>query len=205
MTLMLLAGMVQEAEHAGPVSPFEVNFGLFIWTWAVFLLLLWLLKKFAFPAILRVTEEREQAIQRQLGEAEKANNEAKSLLEENRRQLAQARTEAQTFIAEAKTAAEKERATALEKGRHEETAGRQGKTPAMSRRRCWTGRGGTSVKSGRRPSPICGGKRLICRWRLRRVWWNSGSMPTPIAPSFRATSTPWGRAIEAGHHRPELR
>src|SRR4030095_12019183 len=122
MTLMLLAGMVQEAEHAGPVSPFEVNFGLFIWTWAVFLLLLWLLKKFAFPAILRVTEEREQAIQRQLGEAEKANTEAKSLLEENRRQLAQARTEAQTFIAEAKTAAEKERATALEKTRHEQEA-----------------------------------------------------------------------------------
>src|SRR4029450_13907312 len=78
MTLMLLAGMVQEAEHAGPLSAFEVNFGLFIWTWAVFLLLLWLLKKFAFPAILRVTEEREQAIQRQLGEAEKANTEAKS-------------------------------------------------------------------------------------------------------------------------------
>ena len=43
-----------------------MNFGLFIWTWAVFLLLLWLLKKFAFLAILKVTEEREQAIQRQL-------------------------------------------------------------------------------------------------------------------------------------------
>ncbi len=62
MTLMLLAGMVQEAEHAGPASPFEVNFGLFFWTWAVFLVLLWMLKKFAFPAILKVTEEREQAI-----------------------------------------------------------------------------------------------------------------------------------------------
>jgi F-type H+-transporting ATPase subunit b len=122
MTLMLLAGMVQEAEHAGPASPFEVNFGLFIWTWAVFLLLLWLLKKFAFPAILKVTEEREQAIQRQLSDAEKANTEAKGLLEENRRQLAQARSEAQALIADAKAAAEKERAAALEKTRNEQEA-----------------------------------------------------------------------------------
>jgi len=123
MTLMLLVGLVQEAaEHAGPASPFEVNFGLFFWTWAVFLVLLWLLKKFAFPAILRVTEEREQAIQRQLSDAEKANTEAKSLLEENRRQLAQARAEAQTLMAEAKVTAEKERAAALEKTRHEQEA-----------------------------------------------------------------------------------
>ena len=49
MTLMLLAGMVQEAEHAGPVSPFEVNFGLFIWTWAVFLLLLWHAQEVRLP------------------------------------------------------------------------------------------------------------------------------------------------------------
>ena len=120
MTLMLLAGMVQEAEHAGPASPFEVNFGLFIWTWAVFLLLLWLLKKFAFPAILKVTEEREKTIARQLQEAEKANTEAKALLEQNKKQLAEARATAQTMLADAKVAVEKERAVGIEKTRQEQ-------------------------------------------------------------------------------------
>jgi len=57
-----------------------------------------------------------------LSEAEKANTEAKSLLEENRRQLAQARAEAQALMAEVKVTAEKERATALEKTRHEQEA-----------------------------------------------------------------------------------
>lgn len=120
MTLLLLVNLVQEAEHAGPASPFEVNFGLFFWTWAVFLLLMYMLKKFAFPAILKVTEEREQTIARQLQEAEKANADAKDLLEQNRKQLAEARAAAQAMLAEAKSSAEKERAAALEKTRQEQ-------------------------------------------------------------------------------------
>ena len=41
--------MLQEASTPVPAPPFEVNFGLFFWTWAVFLVLLWMLKKFAWP------------------------------------------------------------------------------------------------------------------------------------------------------------
>ena len=62
--LTLLAAPVAGA----PLSPFEVNFGLFFWTWAVFIALFFILKKFAWPSILRATEERERAIERQLGE-----------------------------------------------------------------------------------------------------------------------------------------
>ena len=120
MPAMLLALTVQEGSHGGPVSPFEVNFGLFLWTWVVFLGLLFLLKKFAFPAIFKMTEERERTIARQLEEAEKANTEARTLLEENRKLLAQARTQAQALVAEAKSASEKERAAAIEKTRQEQ-------------------------------------------------------------------------------------
>jgi F-type H+-transporting ATPase subunit b len=120
MLLTLLAVIQEEAAHAGPASPFEVNPGLTIWTLAVFIVLMLVLKKFAFPAILKTTEDRERTIARQLEEAEKANNEAKSLLEENRKLLAQARTQAQTLVADAKSAADKERTAAIEKTRHEQ-------------------------------------------------------------------------------------
>ncbi len=120
MLLTLLALVQEEAAHAGPSSPFEVNPGLTIWTLVVFIVLLFVLKKFAFPAILKTTEDRERTIARQLEEAEKANSEAKALLEENRKLLAQARTQAQTLVADAKTASEKERAAAVEKTRHEQ-------------------------------------------------------------------------------------
>lgn len=121
MTTMLLM-LAQEGEHgaAGAPSPFAVNFGLFFWTWLVFLALLFLLKRFAFPAILKATEDRERTIARQLDEAEKANGEARKLLEENRRLLADARNQAQAMMAEAKMAAEKERTLAIDKTRQEQ-------------------------------------------------------------------------------------
>jgi F-type H+-transporting ATPase subunit b len=120
MLLSLLALAQEEATHAGEVSPFAVNFGIFFWTWVVFIALMFLLKKYAYPAILKTTEDRERTIARQLDEAQKANTEAKALLEENRKLLAQARTQAQTLVAEAKSASEKERTAAIEKTRHEQ-------------------------------------------------------------------------------------
>lgn len=120
MLLTLLAVVQEEAAHAGPSSPFEVNFGLVFWTWLVFIGLMLVLKRFAFPAILKATEDRERTIARQLDEAQKANTEAKALLDENRKLLAQARTQAQTLVAEAKAAADKERTAAIERTRHEQ-------------------------------------------------------------------------------------
>ena len=119
MVLSVLAVAVEEGA-AGRASPFAVNFGLFFWTWVVFLTLLYLLKRYAFPAILKATEDRERTIARQLDEAEQANSEAKRLLDENRRLLAEARNHAQATMAEAKAAAEKERTTAIEKTRQEQ-------------------------------------------------------------------------------------
>ena len=119
MMLTLLALVQEGAEHAGPASPFEVNPGLMFWTRIVFVGLFFTLKKFAWPAILKATEDRERTIARQLDEADKANREAKALLEENRRLLADSRAQAQSMLAEAKAASEKERALGLEKTRHE--------------------------------------------------------------------------------------
>jgi F-type H+-transporting ATPase subunit b len=113
-TLLLL----QEAEHAaeaGPTSPFEVNFGLFFWTWVVFGILLVVLWKFAWPGILKVTVEREEKIKHQLSEAERLNAEAKAALAEGQRLQLDARNSAQALLAGAKAAVEQERAGAVEK------------------------------------------------------------------------------------------
>jgi F-type H+-transporting ATPase subunit b len=120
MTTMLML-LAQEAEHAAGATPtpFAVNTGLVLWTWVVFVVLLFLLRKFAFPAILKATEDRERAIAKQLDEAAKANSDAKAMLDENRRLLAEARTHSQAMMADAKLASEKERAGAVEKSRHE--------------------------------------------------------------------------------------
>jgi F-type H+-transporting ATPase subunit b len=117
-----LLALVQEA-HApagAPTSPFEVNFGLFFWTWLVFFALLWVLKRFAWPPLLKATVDREKRIQAQLEEAERRNQEAGRLLAEHERLLAETRAQAHSIMAEAKTAAEKERAVAIEKTRQEQ-------------------------------------------------------------------------------------
>ena len=120
--LLPLIALVQEAEghHAGPASPFEVNFGLFFWTWLVFFALLYVLKKFAWPPLVKATVEREKRIEAQLAEAERRNQEAQALLEEHKRLLEESRSKAHARISDAKSFAEKERAAALEKTRQEQ-------------------------------------------------------------------------------------
>jgi F-type H+-transporting ATPase subunit b len=121
MTLLALSLLVQAeaGSHLGPGSPFEINTGLLFWTWLVFLGLLFTLWKFAYPVIIRATEERERTIARQLQEAEQANGEARRLLNEHHRLVAEARAEAQAILTEARTAAEKERDSAVEKARQD--------------------------------------------------------------------------------------
>lgn len=118
MLLALL--LVSEGAAGAPKSPFEVQFGLFFWTWLVFGLLFILLKKYAWPAILSVTEQREQTIRKHLEEAEQAHAKAQALLAEQQKLLGESRTQAQTILAEAKTASERERAQAVQKTREEQ-------------------------------------------------------------------------------------
>jgi F-type H+-transporting ATPase subunit b len=120
-----LLAMLQEGAHGAAEAsgagggPFSINPGLIIWTLVVFGILLVLLWRFAYPAILKSVEERERRIQKQLEDAEKANAEAQRLLEEHRKQIAAARNEAQEILAKSKTVAQKEREALLAKAREE--------------------------------------------------------------------------------------
>src|SRR5437762_7355554 len=110
-----LLPLVQEGEF----TPFSINTGLIFWTIVVFGVLLALLWRFGWPAILKTVEDRERRIQQQLEEAERARAEAARLLEEHKRTIASARAEAQELIAQARTVAEKERATLLAQAREQ--------------------------------------------------------------------------------------
>ncbi len=120
MTANLLAWLALAQEGEGPASPFEVNFGLFFWTWIVFIALFLVLRRFAWPVILKNTEEREQRIRQQIQDAEKMNGEAKALLEEHRRMMASARDQTHALLAQAKSLAEREREALLAKARQEQ-------------------------------------------------------------------------------------
>src|SRR4051812_28860514 len=109
--------LVQEEHASGPLT---VEGGLMLWTVLVFVLLLLILKKFAWPAILGAVEAREQALERQLAEAERARAEAAKLLEEHKRLVADAKAQAHGIVVEARQLAEKERAVALEKTKQEQ-------------------------------------------------------------------------------------
>lgn len=118
MYFLLLASA--EGATGAPMSPFEVNPGLIIWTWLVFGVLFLLLKKYAWPAILTMTEQREQTIRRHLEEAEQAHAKAEALLAEQQKLLGESRAQAQTILAEAKMASERERTVAVQKTRDEQ-------------------------------------------------------------------------------------
>ncbi len=120
--MSVLPAMLMAAQGSGPASPFEVNFGLFFWTWLVFIALFLLLKRFAWPAIVKATEEREQAIAKQLEEAKTLNAEAAAHLAEQQKLLGEARSQGQQLLADAKQAADRERSLVLEKTKQAQEA-----------------------------------------------------------------------------------
>jgi len=119
LTLLLgvAPAMAQEEHGGGPLSPEP---GLMIWTVFIFLLLMVVLKKFAWPAILGAVEAREQALEAQIAEAERNRAESAALLVEHKKLVAEAKAQAHGVIVEARAVAEKERAVALERTKQEQ-------------------------------------------------------------------------------------
>jgi F-type H+-transporting ATPase subunit b len=113
-----MVALIQQ-EHAAR-GPLDVEPGLMIWTVVVFVALLLILRKFAWPALLGAVEARERALEEQLAEAERNRAEAARLLAQHEKLIAEGRASAHALLAEARAAAEKERALAMEKTRQEQ-------------------------------------------------------------------------------------
>ena len=80
----------------------DFSIGLFFWQSLVFLLLIFVLKKYAWKPILNAVNEREQSIEDALKEAEKARLEMQSLQQSNEAILKEAREERERILKEAR-------------------------------------------------------------------------------------------------------
>lgn len=113
--------LAQETEAAAPpLMALRVN--LMLWTLVIFLILFFMLRKWAFPAILGAVERREQALQEALDNAKRDREEAQRLLEEHRRRIEEARGEAQKLITDGRAIAEKMRTDLIEQTHQEQQA-----------------------------------------------------------------------------------
>lgn len=120
LTLLLTAAPVlaaQEPAAGAPVNLLSPSGGLMFWTLIIFVLLLLLLSKFAFPPILGAVEARERALRDAIEGAKADRAAAAALLEQQRQEIETARGEAQRLIADGRSAGEKLRADMLEQTR----------------------------------------------------------------------------------------
>ena len=85
----------------------QLDPGLFIWTILTFLILFFVLSKFAWKPLLTLLESRENTIKSSLEDAENAKQELERLNTESEAIISEARSEAQSIRVEAKSAAEK--------------------------------------------------------------------------------------------------
>jgi F-type H+-transporting ATPase subunit b len=107
---------------AGEVDVIPDNFGLQIWVLLTFIVMLGLLAKLAFKPIAEALERRGQTMKAQLDEAEKSRAEAKKLMEDYQKQLAEARAEAGKIIEESRQLGEKVRKDVVDKANAEASA-----------------------------------------------------------------------------------
>jgi F-type H+-transporting ATPase subunit b len=107
----------EEAPKADLLSP---NLGLMAWTLIIFVLLAFVLSKFAFGPITASVRAREQALEDAINAAKRDREEAAQLLAEHRAALDASRTEAQKIIVDARATAERVRAELVEQAHAEQ-------------------------------------------------------------------------------------
>ena len=107
------------AESGGGGGSFLVKpgIGLMVWTLVAFGILLWLLRKLAFPRIAENLDKRQKAIEESIDTAERTKTEAEEILAEYRQRLADARHQAEDIVARARKAAEVNERDSLEQAR----------------------------------------------------------------------------------------
>jgi len=80
----------------------DFSFGLFFWQSLLFLLLLFLLKKYAWKPILEALNNREEGIKNALEEADKARQEMVDLQSDNEKIIKEARAERDSLLKDAR-------------------------------------------------------------------------------------------------------
>ena len=87
----------------------QVTPGLMIWTIVCFLVVLFVLKRYAFGPVQQMIDTRRERIQSAIDEADHARTEARALLEEHKKLIGQAKSESEEILSEARRIAEAQR------------------------------------------------------------------------------------------------
>lgn len=97
----------------------DFSFGLFVWQTLLFLLLLYLLYRFAWKPILNAINDREEGIKNALAAAEEAKKEMQNVTADSEKLLKEARGEREAMLKEAREIKEKMVADAREQAKQE--------------------------------------------------------------------------------------
>ena len=106
----------EAAEEEGGSFLVTPGLGLMVWTLLVFGFTLWILKKFAFPAITEAIDKRAKVIRESIETAEKQKEESDLLLADYRQRLTEAREQADEIVARARKAADATKSEATAEG-----------------------------------------------------------------------------------------
>jgi F-type H+-transporting ATPase subunit b len=109
----------------GSLNPLEWKPALASWTLVVFLLLLFILGKFAWKPLLNALHERERHLEHVLHETERARNESEGLLSEHRKQMARASDEVRGIMDKARQEAQAMAEQLIKQAQGEAEAARQ--------------------------------------------------------------------------------
>ena len=117
LSIASATALLAQEEHAAAESGnlLDPKVGLMFWTLIIFVFLLVVLSKFAYKPLLSAVEAREAALEKALGDAKRDRDEAATLLAEQQKALAEARTEMQKAMNDVRAAAESLRAEMLDK------------------------------------------------------------------------------------------
>jgi F-type H+-transporting ATPase subunit b len=116
----LIAAPALAQEEAPKTDLLAPNLGLMAWTLIIFVILAFVLSRFAFGPITAAVRAREQALEEAIASAKRDREEAARLLAEQQAALNATRGEAQKLIADARTAAERVRAELIEQAHTEQ-------------------------------------------------------------------------------------
>lgn len=117
MLMLVQEEAAKAGEEAAKGSLLSPSGGLMFWTLIIFLVLFFVLSKYAFKPITAAVEAREKALEEAIAGAKADREAAAKLLEEHRAQLEAGRNEAQKLIAEGRTIGDKVRADMIEETR----------------------------------------------------------------------------------------
>jgi F-type H+-transporting ATPase subunit b len=116
-TAVFILAQAESAEEESSNFLVSPNVGLMIWTLLAFLVAMFILRKYAWPAITEALDKRQRAIEESIEVAENTRTEAQQLLGEYRERLREARQQADEIVARARKAGEVHEREALEKAK----------------------------------------------------------------------------------------